>query len=436
MNDARATAAIIVAEVIRTGRSLSAAAEPHLRKLADPRDRAFAQELAYGVLRFLPQLEPLTQALLEQSLRPRDTDVLALIAAGLYQMIHLQTPSYAAVSATVAAGQALGKPWARGLVNAVLRNYLRGSERLLARINTQEPARYAHPEWFLDALKRAWPAHWQAIVEANNRRPPMTLRVNARRMARDDYLQLLNQAGIAAEAAPQAPHGIVLSQPMEVKLLPGFDEGWVSVQDAAAQLAAPLLDLSPGQRVLDACAAPGGKTAHILEIAPAGVTLTAVEKDLDRLTLLRTTLERLRLEAEIISGDASRPEEWWDGRQFDRILLDAPCSGSGVIRRHPDIKFLRRPEDIPRLAEEQGRLLAALWPLLAPRGTLLYATCSVLIDENQRLITAFMDQESNARLVNIEAPWGLETGAGRQILPGESGMDGFFYARLVKADHA
>jgi 16S rRNA (cytosine967-C5)-methyltransferase len=435
VNDARATAAHIVAEVTREGRSLSAASSTHLGRLKDPRDRGFAQELAYGTLRFLPQLEPLAQALLERPLKPKDADISALIAIGLYQLIHLQTAPHAAVSATAAACRGLKKPWATALINAVLRSYLRNPERLLAEIHTLESARYAHPDWLLAEMKQAWPTDWPAIVEANNRRPPMAIRVNARRLGRDDYLAALSKAGIAAQAAPFTMQGILLSRPVDVDLLPGFHEGWVSVQDAAAQLAAPLLDLQPGQRVLDACAAPGGKAAHILEICPEGVSLVAVEKDFDRLNLLKGTLERLRLEAQVIHADASRPETWWDGQRFDRILLDAPCSGSGVIRRHPDIKTLKRAEDIPRLAGEQSQLLDALWSLLAPGGKLLYVTCSILPAENQRQIESFPDRQPEARACPIEASWGMVTGAGRQILPGEGGMDGLFYALLSRDRH-
>jgi 16S rRNA (cytosine967-C5)-methyltransferase len=466
VNDARATAARIVAEVVREGHSLSAASSAHLGQIKDPRDRGFAQELAYGALRFLPQLEPLVQALLERPLKSKDTDVFALIAIGLYQIIHLETAPHAAVSATAAAGRGLKKSWATPLVNAVLRNFLRNRERILAEVHAQEPARYAHPGWLLAELKEAWPAQWQSIAEANNRRPPMALRVNARHLSRDDYLKVLNQSaslplppgegggegvnsisdpltltlsrrerGYTARAAPYAPQGILLSQPVDVDKLPGFREGWVSVQDAAAQLAAPLLDLQPGLRVLDACAAPGGKAAHILETCPEGVDLVAVEKDLDRLGLLTATLERLRLDAQVIHADASRPETWWDGQRFDRILLDAPCSGSGVIRRHPDIKTLRRAEDIPRLAQEQAQLLDALWPLLAPRGKLLYVTCSILPTENQRQIESFLDRHPEARACPVAASWGLNTGSGRQILPSEGGMDGFFYALLSRDLH-
>jgi 16S rRNA (cytosine967-C5)-methyltransferase len=327
----------------------------------------------------------------------------------------------------------LGKSWAASLINAVLRTYLRDSERLLNQARSEETARYAHPEWLLAELKQAWPEDWQAIVAANNARAPMTLRVNARQLSREDYLVRLEKAGIQAEPAPYTCHGITLPQPIEVSSLPGFKEGHVSVQDAAAQLAAPLLEVQPGQRVLDACAAPGGKAAHILETCPELALFVAIERDPSRVLILEDTLKRLQLEAQVVQADATCPEDWWDGNPFDRILLDTPCSGTGVIRRHPDIKRLRRKTDLPALVDEQARLLGALWPLLREHGRLVYVTCSVLPAENQERITAFFEQHPEARAPAIHAPWGRPRGAGRQILPGEANMDGFFYSVLMKA---
>lgn len=432
MNDARTTAARILTEVLRAGRSLSACTSAELGSLDDPRDRALARELAYGVLRWLPEIEQILTQLLRHPLKPKDTDITALLLIGLYQLIHLRTPVHAAVSATVAASRPLGKPWAASLINAILRTYLRDSERLLKAAHAVETARYAHPGWLLAELKQAWPGEWQAIVAANNARAPMTLRVNARKLGREDYLVMLEKAGIAAEPAPYTSHGIILSQPLEVSALPGFKEGHVSVQDAAAQLAAPLLDARPGQRILDACAAPGGKAAHILETCPGIALFVAVEKDPGRVPILNETLKRLQLEARVVQADATRPREWWDGRPFDRILLDAPCSGSGVIRRHPDIKRLKRKTDMPALVNEQARLLNSLWPLLAEQGKLVYVTCSVLPEENEARIAAFLKEHPEARALAIDAPWGRPRGAGRQVLPGETNMDGLFYAALVK----
>jgi 16S rRNA (cytosine967-C5)-methyltransferase len=283
----------------------------------------------------------------------------------------------------------------------------------------------------LDALTRAWPQHWQAIADANNTRPPMAIRVNLLRTSRARYLARLEAAGIPAREVDGLEAALMLEQPVPVTRLPGFADGEVSVQDVSAQLAATLVDPRPGQRVLDACAAPGGKTAHLLERSrPAEVV--AVDVDADRLERLRGNLERLRLSAVVVQGDAARPADWWDERQFDCILLDAPCSGSGVIRRHPDIKLLRRPADIEQMAARQRDLLAALWPLLRRGGKLVYATCSVLPRENHQAVAAFLEQQPGARDVTPELPWGRRVAAGWQTLPGEGGGDGFYYACIDK----
>ncbi|HFE32048.1 MAG TPA: 16S rRNA (cytosine(967)-C(5))-methyltransferase RsmB, partial [Gammaproteobacteria bacterium] len=319
-----------------------------------------------------------------------------------------------------------------GLVNAVLRNFQRQAEELLAAADASEPGRWAHPQWLIDSVRTAWPDDWQRILTANNERAPMTLRVNVRQQSRDDYLQRLEQAGIDAEATTHSDGGIRLRSPCDVTQLPGFSEGAVSVQDEAAQLAAQLLDVRPGQRVLDVCAAPGGKTAHILERSD-DIALLAVDIEARRLQRVTDNLQRLGLQAEVREGDARRPDDWWDGRPFERILLDAPCSASGVIRRHPDIKLLRRPGDIETLLELQGEILRAIWPLLAPGGMLLYATCSVLPQENQQRVAAFLAEQPDAEGRPLEADWGRASGIGRQILPGGvAQMDGFYYACLHK----
>ena len=364
----------------------------------------------------------------------QDPIVLALLLAGLYQAGCLRVPPHAAVAATAEACRRLKKPWAVPLVNAVLRRFLATREASIES-TYPESARFAHPEWLLCAFRTAWPSDWEAIATANNQPPPMAIRVNSRRADRDAYLAQLRDAGIPATPAPHADQGLVLASPMEATALPGFRMGAVSVQDTAAQLAAPLLDVRAGHYVLDACAAPGGKAAHLLEISPTA-RLVAVDKDPGRLVNVSSTLERLGLQAQVMTGDAANPSTFWNGHLFDRVLVDAPCSGTGVIRRHPDIKVLRRPSDIAHMAHEQSRLLAGLWPLLAPGGKLLYATCSVLPEENAHRIDAFLGAHRDAHLVPIEAPWGRDTGAGRQILPGENGMDGFFYALLQKTEGA
>ena len=429
-HDARTAAVRVLTEVLEQGHSLSAVL-PRILAATTTAEQGLAQELCYGTLRWLPRLQAVAARLLERPLRARDLDVHALLLVGLYQLLYLNIPSHAAVSLTVEAAAALGKEWAKGLLNAALRRLLRERDALLCVVDRDETAALAHPKWLLQQLREAWPSQWPAIVETNNTRPPLTLRVNALHGVRTSYQARLTQAGIAAAVVPHAPTALTLTTPLAVEQLPGFAAGDVSVQDAAAQLAAGLLQLQPGQRVLDACAAPGGKTGHILESCP-GLSLLALDREPERLRRVAENLARLGLEAELISGDAGTPDAWWDGQPFDRILLDAPCSGSGVIRRHPDIKTLRRPEDIATLAAEQQRLLHALWPLLKPGGMLVYVTCSILPAENGRQVATFLQTQLNAREDVIDVGWGHAVEAGRQILPGENGMDGFYYACLCK----
>lgn len=427
---ARATAAQLIDAVVNGGQSLNAVLPAALPALA-AQDRALTQELCFGVLRFYPRLEHIAAGLLHKALKHKDSDVQQLILVGLYQLNYLNTPAHAAVAETVAAARALGKDWAANLVNALLRSFQRAPDRYLAAADADLAARWSHPRWWITELQSAWPDHWTDIAAANNQHPPMTLRVNIQRVSRDDYHAALQDAGLIARSHVHAPSALTLAQAVDVARLPGFAAGQVSVQDAAAQLAAGLLDLAPGQRVLDACAAPGGKSAHLLESVPQ-LRLLALDSAAARLTRLHDTLRRLQLQAEVQVGDAGAPQTWWDGEPFDRILLDAPCSGSGVIRRHPDIKMLRQSSDIASLAQGQRRLLDALWPLLAPGGILLYATCSVLPTENRQNIAAFLAAHADAADQRIEAAWGHAQTPGRQILPGETDMDGFYYARLVK----
>lgn len=426
----RALAAKTITSVTAEGRSLSAALPAAFREAA-PGDRPLVQELCYGVLRWYPRLDALAAQLLRKPLKARDADVGNLLLTGLYQLLFLNMPPHAAVHETVEAVRFLNKDWAAGLVNAVLRGFLRGRERLLALVDRREGVALAHPEWLYALLRADWPDDYRALMTANNQRPPMTLRVNAARTTRDAYLQVLADAGIAARPACYAEQGVVLESPMDVERLPGFAEGVVSVQDAAAQMAAALLGAERGMRVLDACAAPGGKTAHILELEPA-LDMVALDIDQGRLLRVAENLQRSGVRARLIHGDARMPQEWWDGTPFDRILVDAPCSATGVIRRHPDIKVLRKKGDIPVLAEQQGAILDALWPLLAPGGRLLYVTCSVLRAENEWQIGAFLARHDDAREKRIPAFWGTTCTHGRQVLPGEEGMDGFFFASIEK----
>lgn len=430
--NARAVAAKVLAQVFGAGRSLSVALPAQLAEHPVGRDAALVQELCFGVARFQPRLQVLLDSLMQKPIKSKDSDVLALLLIGLYQLIYMRIPAHAAVAETVAACHQLDKSWASGLANAVLRNYQRQADELQARLTGDESAVYAHPRWLLEMVRKAWPEQWQVILDANNARPPMTLRVNRLLGSRDDYLACLRDADIPAVPVPTVDSAVMLLEPVDVHILPGFAEGRVSVQDAAAQLAAFLLDHLPGQRVLDACAAPGGKTCHILEQQPAIVELVALDSDQGRLQRVGENLTRLQLEASLVCADAGDLAAWWDGRPFDRILLDAPCSATGVIRRHPDIKLLRRPEDIATLVAEQRRLLEMLWSVLRPGGRLVYATCSILPRENARQLAAFIAHQPEAVEVRLNVGWGQSCEVGRQILPGEHGMDGFYYAVLER----
>jgi 16S rRNA (cytosine967-C5)-methyltransferase len=426
----RALAAQTLDQVLSEGRSLSAALPPALAQTA-PQDRGLLQELCYGACRWQPQLQAVLNRLLQRPLPSDQRPVPALLLIGLYQLWHLRIPDHAAVAETVAAVRVLRKPRLAGLVNAVLRNALRRREELTAVIATDPEAQTAHPRWLLDRLQQDWPDDWPVIIAANNARPSFTLRVNRLQLDRKDYRQRLAALGKPSKPSALSETALTLADLVDPATLPGFAEGWVSVQDAAAQLAAPLLEVQPGMRVLDACAAPGGKTGHLLESVP-DIDLTALDQDADRLARVRDNLQRLRLKARLIVGDARRPSDWWDGVLYDRILLDAPCSGTGVIRRHPDIKLLRRAGDLTALTEQQRVLLESLWPLLKPGGRLVYATCSVLQQENAAVIAHFLATHADAAELPIAAAWGRALAYGRQLLPGADDADGFYYAILSK----
>jgi 16S rRNA (cytosine967-C5)-methyltransferase len=431
---ARAAAAAVVEAVRARGRSLDdALAAPQVLALPDGRDRALVQELSYGTLRLLPRLEALTARLMHKPVKAADRDLEALVLVGLYQLIGTRIPAHAAVAATVAAAKSAKRPWAAGLVNALLRRFEREGVDLAAHVEAIPRVRWLFPDWLLQRLQAAWPDHWTAICDASNAHPPMTLRINRLRTDRHAYAERLAAEGIASRPLAYADAALRLDTPVAIDRLPGFAAGLVSVQDAAAQLAAALLDAQPGDRVLDACAAPGGKTAHILERADNDLDLTAVDLDPQRMDRVAQGLTRLGLCARTRVGDITRPGGDWSREPYSRILLDVPCSATGVIRRHPDIKWLRRDADIAQLADLQRRILDAVWPLLAPGGVLLYATCSLLPEENEDQIVAFLARTRNAELSPIAADWGLARGPGRQILPEVGGMDGFFYARLKKS---
>mgnify|MGYP003499718354 CR=1 FL=1 len=433
---ARAAAARAVSAVYR-GRSLDAAlAEIFSTPSAElAGERALIQEMAYGALRWHFQLLPLVRGFLAKPFKDKDADLEALLVIGFYQLLHMRVAAHAAVKETVEATVVLKKDWAKGMTNAVLRRAVREEAPIRARIATNEELALAHPAWLLTRLKEVYPDTWRTIAEASNARPPLAVRVHLGKSTRAAYHDRLTQAGIAARPVADVDSALILESPVPVEALPGFRLGEVSVQDAAAQLAAMVLDARPGERVLDACAAPGGKAAHILERVPQA-SLTALDVDAQRLERVHDNFARLGLSGAVTLGDAADPSGWWDGRPFDRILLDAPCSATGVIRRHPDIRLHRTPADIARLAATQTRLLDALWPLLGVGGKLLYVTCSILPEENAQQLVAFCARQPNALAQAIVHPalerYAQRAGTGFQILPGAGNMDGFYYAGVTK----
>jgi 16S rRNA (cytosine967-C5)-methyltransferase len=436
----RARAAEAIDAVVNQGRSLDTALAQAEAGI-NPSERGLARALCYGTLRFHWRLRSQVSALLDRPLKAKDSVIESLIAVGIYQLTDTRIPDHAAVSMTVEASRVLRRPKYASLINAVLRNFVR--KNLQAAEPVDDEARYSHPAWLLERLRCDWPDHWLEIVEAGNRQAPMWLRVNINRQSQAGYIKELIESGQSADDA--ASHQVIagfdqavkLASPRPVSDLPGFSDGQVSVQDAAAQLAAPWLLRGGAKRILDACAAPGGKTGQLLELAGPNADLTAIDLDEDRLDKVRENLARLGLSATVLAADASTPDEWWDGAQFDRILLDAPCSGSGVIRRHPDIKLLRRAGDIATLAGSQLALLQALWPLLEANGRLLYVTCSVLEEENDAVVREFLKTQADARENdalpnnNIRDLMQRKT-CGYQILPGNQDVDGFYYACLER----
>jgi 16S rRNA (cytosine967-C5)-methyltransferase len=421
-------AANVLSRVLQDGQSLTAALDSLLLNI-DAKDKAFIQAICYGVCRQYQRLDFILSQLLEKPLK--DTEIKALALVGLYQLSFMRVKSHAAVSETVSA-ITKKKSWAKGLLNALLRRYLREQETLEAQANRNHCAAVSHPDWLIKRIEHDWAEHAAQIFHENNQQPPMVLRVNLARTNREAYLQRLAEQDIIGSAVDFCPTAIVLDKPVAVDLLPDFFEGWVSVQDTAAQLSASLLDVQAGQRVLDLCAAPGGKTAHILESQPQLKELVAVDIEANRMQRVAENCQRLKLSPTLIVGDAAQPESWWNGHTFERILVDAPCSALGVIRRHPDIKLLRRPEDIAVLQGLQRDILNAAWSMLASGGVLLYATCSVLKQENEQQIHDFLATHTDATELPIHAEWGIIATHGRQILTGTAAMDGFYYARLGK----
>jgi 16S rRNA (cytosine967-C5)-methyltransferase len=434
----RAEAALAVEAVVTDGRSLDYALAVAEENVSD-KDRPMLRMLAYGALRNHFRLREQLSLLLERPLKKRDKVIESLLVIGFFQLTDTRVPDHAAVSMTVEAARHLRRPKLAGLMNAVLRNFSR--RKIADEEPRSEESAFDHPRWFIERLRNDWPDNWQEILAANNERAPMWLRVNPARSTAGEYLQLLSatleDGGPAGELAEGLSQAIRLTSPLPVTELPGFAEGHSSVQDAGAQLAAPWLLHDGGKRILDACAAPGGKTCHLLELLADEGTVTAIDMEPDRLVRVQENLDRQNLHATVIAADASKLKDWWDGEPFDRILLDAPCSASGVIRRHPDIKLLRREKDIVALARLQAQMLNALWEALAPGGRLLYVTCSVLAAENEAVVSAFLAANEDAREDKVLHDYNIRAlmcarSAGFQVLPGTQGLDGFYFASLEK----
>ncbi len=431
----RAKAARIINQIVNKKRSAYSVIPQIISNVQKPADRSLIKEISFGVIRWHYFLNTIAEQLLFTPLKPKHQDITQLLIVGLYQLIYMRVPEYAAVSETVAGAKALRKPWATGLINKTLRTFIAKKEEYIDKARQSEVGRFSHPQWLIDLVREKWPERWEEILVINNTHPPMCLRINPLQTTRDDYLTLLSKHEISAFPAEYADYGIQLEKPRPVNLLPFYMKGIASVQGISGQLVYPLLDLAPGQRILDACAAPGGKTCNILERQPDLDRVIAIDIDAERLGTIKESVERLKIPhqtLQLILSDATHTKEWWDGTLFDRILLDAPCSGTGVIRRHPDIKILRRPEDIDKQRQLQLLLLKSLWPLLAPGGRLVYTTCSILPQENNELVAEFKKSQPDVQTEAVPIEYGIECDVGRQVLPETNGIDGFYYAILNK----
>lgn len=429
MISVRAAAAQLLAKILQGQGSLSSLL-PVIQPQVAEQDRPLLQELCFGTCRYQPQLSAYIECLVDKPLRAKDSDIQALLLLGLYQLLHTRIPDHAALGETVEVTRFLKKPWATSLVNGVLRKFQRDKSKLDKLLAQNYSFQTNHPAWMEATLRKNWPNQLEQIIEANNSHPPFTLRINTQKISRSEYLVLLRDLEISAVETSFSPYGITLEQACDPRKLPLFSEGWISVQDEAAQLSADLLQLSPNMKVLDACCAPGGKTGHMLEIEPS-LQVTALDADERRLARVRENLNRLGVSANVICGDGTKTD-WWDGELFDRILLDAPCSATGIIRRHPDIKVLRTPEELDKLGELQVKLLKNLWSLLKPGGILVYATCSVMPKENTQIVEGFLKRQKDATCDLLNTEWGVAQPYGRQLLPDSEGHDGFYYARLIK----
>ncbi len=428
----RTAAALAIAPVLKKEHSLQSSFELGIVKV-EPKDRGLYHELVFGTLRKFELLDHIAKQLLSKKLKNKDLDVYALVLLGLYQLAFLRTPDHAAISETVAATKGLKKIWAKNLVNAILRNFQRKQSELLKQAELEPSSQKCLPTWLLKELQSQWPNYLEQICKSAQTVAPLTARINLNRVNLQDAISKMDTQELRAEPCEYSSLGLNILGSTDVTSLPGFEEGWLSIQDEAAQLSSSLLGLKPDQRVLDACAAPGGKTAAILESEPSLTEVLALEIDEDRVPRINENLNRLKLRANVYTADAGDLDSWWDGTFFDRILLDAPCSATGVIRRHPDIKLLRREEDLCELAATQKLLLNRLWQTLKPGGILLYATCSILKNENEEQIAAFINDHDDVTELPIEADWGIKRPFGRQLFPKTSGHDGFYYAKLLKS---
>ena len=430
-NNVRALAALCIDQVAHHQRSLTQNLPTFLAQLP-PEEHALLKELCFGSLRWFIKLESFSKKLLQKPIKAKDNDIFCLLLVGLYQIRFMRTSQHAILDQTVEACETLNKPWAKKLINAILRRFIDEQEKWDQKLRGSLHFRFSHPEWLIDLFRDSWPEDWKHILDQNNDPAPMTIRVNQQHYSRSAYLAKLKDKGIECTPAPYAKEGIYLNKAVSVQELPGFNDGACSVQDEAAQLAAHLLDLKPHQRVLDACCAPGGKLCHIKEVEPK-VHLIGLDSEERRLQQTYENLQRLKMEdVSLLCAPAQELSQWWDGEAFDRILVDAPCSGTGVIRRHPDIKMLRNAQDIAKLATLQYAILKQLWQTLKPNGRLVFATCSVIPEENEQVIQQFLTQQSDAKQLTVHIDAGQQRDFGRQLFPQPKSHDGFFYACLQK----
>lgn len=432
----RAQATLAVAQVIDQNLSLRTVLKDPAKKFNKTQDQALFKELCFGSIRWFHRLETIVNLLLHKPLPDKHSDIKYLLCIGIYQLSELRIPQYACVNATVAATKLLNKPWATRLVNKLLRQYIRKEKQINQQASSNSIGQYSHPNWMISLIQQDWPEQWQDILAANNIRPPQTLRINPEKTSASSYVALLAHNNIAAKTSAHFTDAVIVKKPVLTADLPGFDKGLCSIQDLAGQSVATLLDLAPNQVVLDACAAPGSKTCHILETEPRLQKLVAIDIDAERLIRIKENITRLELphdSLKMVLEDATHTKQWWDGALFDRILLDAPCSALGVIRRHPDIKLLRLPSDIDHQSQLQYLLLKSLWPLLKPSGKLLYTTCSILHNENDKVIHKFMNEHNHCKVNKLDLPGSINLKYGYQRLPSkERETDGFYYCLLTK----